>query len=340
VTDFRRALVCHDQCVADSPAITVHRTTTLAPSRLALIADRLASGALSWDLDVARLAHLALTSDRERESCICGLDLTGLSWSLRAEAARRDLLPDSVRAVRRDWEARAGPFALAESPRPDGPVEVVHLIDSVALWLAPDSVRAAERLLPSAASVHATAGFELYDLGLVDEARTALAETIARLRALPAVPVVTVSPGAVLMLTEIGPRLGLEPVEAMPLVSRLETRPAVRPQVVTFHDSSLLGRRLGVLEPPRCLLRALGHEVVEMRRTRERAWPSGPRLGYPDPDAARAMAAARVEEAVATGARILVTASPQARHNLAAVGGIEVRDVVELVAEAFGEASG
>ena len=43
----------------------------------------------------------------------------------------------------------------------------------------------------------------------------------------------------------------------------------------------------------------------------------------------------RIDEAVSTGADALVTACPWCRNNFEAAGGIEVTDILDLVAEAM-----
>jgi Fe-S oxidoreductase len=106
----------------------------------------------------------------------------------------------------------------------------------------------------------------------------------------------------------------------------------------------------GVYDAPRDVLAAIpGVELVEMERNREAAWCCGAggacREAFPEYSAATA--AERVVEAAATGAQALVTACSRCELNFAEavaadvasggpVDGIEVHDVLELVALSVG----
>ena len=81
---------------------------------------------------------------------------------------------------------------------------------------------------------------------------------------------------------------------------------------LTYQDPCRLGRHLGVYDAPRQVLAAMpGARVVEMGRTGRDALCCGT-SGFIHCDAmSRRLQAARLEEAVATGARTLVTACPK-----------------------------
>jgi Fe-S oxidoreductase len=106
----------------------------------------------------------------------------------------------------------------------------------------------------------------------------------------------------------------------------------------------------GVYDAPRDILAAIpGVELVEMERSREAAWCCGAggacREAFPEYSAATA--AERIEEAASTGAQALVTACSRCELNFAETvaadtasggpgDGLEVRDVLELVAVSVG----
>jgi Fe-S oxidoreductase len=99
----------------------------------------------------------------------------------------------------------------------------------------------------------------------------------------------------------------------------------------------------GVYGPPRDILRAIpGIELVEMERIKECAWCCGAGGGVYEsyPDFARTTANDRIEEAVATGARALVSACPWCERNftdaMASRGAkLEILDVVTLAGRAL-----
>ncbi|RLF18500.1 MAG: hypothetical protein DRN06_01310 [Thermoprotei archaeon] len=115
--------------------------------------------------------------------------------------------------------------------------------------------------------------------------------------------------------------------------------------VVTYHDPCYLGRRSGVYEEPRKLLKAIrGVKLVEMERSRSRSLcceGGGGRMWFEGPPGRR-LAEVRVVEASSTGASILATACPFCLANLedgVKTAGLEdklrVMDVAELLAQAL-----
>lgn len=121
-------------------------------------------------------------------------------------------------------------------------------------------------------------------------------------------------------------------------------------RVITYHDPCHLGRHIhvtkkktGVYDAPRNLLNAIpGITLKEMVRIKENAWCCGAGGGVKAAfkDLALETAANRLEEAIATGADILVSTCPFCRRNLMdaikeGALSIEFKDVVELLEESI-----
>lgn len=117
---------------------------------------------------------------------------------------------------------------------------------------------------------------------------------------------------------------------------------------VTFHDPCYLGRRNCVYDAPRRVLAAIpGLEVVEMPRNRESALCCGGGGGrmWMETAAGERFAPLRAQEALGTGASILVTACP---HCIACLedslkqsgSSMKVMDVAELAAAAMAAGGG
>jgi glycolate oxidase len=87
---------------------------------------------------------------------------------------------------------------------------------------------------------------------------------------------------------------------------------------VTYHDPCHLGRMLGVIEPPRQILQALGVELVEMEHHGIFSTCCGGGGGVLDVDRSLAVEVAknRIRDAVAVGANIIVTACPTCQPTL------------------------
>ncbi len=84
-------------------------------------------------------------------------------------------------------------------------------------------------------------------------------------------------------------------------------------KVVTFHDPCHVGRSQGLFDEPREILKAIpGIKLIEMPNSREnsRCCGAGGGVKANYPDMAAAIARDRVNEAISTGASMLVTMCP------------------------------
>ena len=115
---------------------------------------------------------------------------------------------------------------------------------------------------------------------------------------------------------------------------------------VTYHDPCYLGRYNGVYDPPRRILAAIGCEVLEMPRNRDRALccgAGGGRIWMEEGQMRERPSEARIREAVSLdGAQIFAVACPKdvtmyrdALKTTALEGKLVVKDVIELVREAM-----
>jgi Fe-S oxidoreductase/nitrate reductase gamma subunit len=114
-------------------------------------------------------------------------------------------------------------------------------------------------------------------------------------------------------------------------------------RAVTYHDPCFLGRRNGVFDAPRNVIRSIpGVRLIEMPRSRERSFCCGGGGGrmWVEATEGEKIAEVRVREAAGTGADMIVTACPFCFTNLDDAvktagfeGRIVVKDLTELVAE-------
>ncbi|MHB9094109.1 MAG: (Fe-S)-binding protein [Eubacteriales bacterium] len=113
---------------------------------------------------------------------------------------------------------------------------------------------------------------------------------------------------------------------------------------ITYHDPCLLGRHIGIYEPPRRIIRAIpGLELVEMGRNRQhsRCCGAGGGLKMANHDLQEAASVYRIRDAEATGAEYLTTPCPTCFSGLS--GGaakiespLKVRHLADLVAQSMG----
>lgn len=115
------------------------------------------------------------------------------------------------------------------------------------------------------------------------------------------------------------------------------------PQKVTYHDPCYLGRHNDVYDQPRDLLKKVsGLELTEMEDSGKRSLccgGGGGRIWMDTPQEER-FSDLRLKQAHATGARVLATACPycitnfeESRLNLEYEDVLEVKDIVEIVAD-------
>ncbi len=106
---------------------------------------------------------------------------------------------------------------------------------------------------------------------------------------------------------------------------------------ITYHDPCKLARHLDETDEPRDIFKAMkGIKLVEMERSGESAWCPGEGIGVDDicPELAAYAARERINEARATGADCVITASSYAVESLkkAAQGKPKVMHLAEFVA--------
>ncbi|PCN50344.1 hypothetical protein B6U99_04960 [Candidatus Geothermarchaeota archaeon ex4572_27] len=112
---------------------------------------------------------------------------------------------------------------------------------------------------------------------------------------------------------------------------------------VAYHDPCDLARMLGVYEAPRMLVREAAKELIELpgNRANTTCCGGGGLLQAVDNELRLKIARKRVREAVEAGADVLASACPACKSSFVEAAreegaGIEVVDVVELVARAAG----
>lgn len=354
--DLRRNAVSHDQDLFAAPEVMATGRQTLAPSRRALLLELVRIGTLAWTPDVVEAVYGGLNSGVQHAFSVYRGDPAG--WpdeTAYVRAARADIVdagkaPAPVREIAATFEDCGNPFGIDDAAADARPGATVLFVDAATRAIAPEIGDAARRLArracPEVGELSTgTGGYELVDLGLWDQAATAMRATLGRLEELGARTVVSESPEAVVALTSLAPLVGVShDLEIVHLSQWLARRAdglafARLERRATYHDSSRLGRGLGCFDEPRSLLgRIPGLELVEMTYTRAEAIPTGPALGYPFPDAVPAMGERRLREAIATSADLVVVASAYSKRNLQAAAIAappDIRDLAEVLAQAL-----
>jgi heterodisulfide reductase subunit D len=193
-------------------------------------------------------------------------------------------------------------------------------------------------------------GYPMLMAGQLKQAEELIHHNVERMRALGVPKVVATCPSCYHMWHHaypdvIGEPLGFEVVHAVEVLSdlvtegRLELVEPRRTGIVTYHDPCDLGRKGGIYDAPREVLRNVpGYTFVEMQQSGEHALccGGGGDLETFDPDLVEEVAAQRIAQAVEIDATVLVSACPQCVRTLAKAARankvrIRVMDITQFV---------
>lgn len=351
---LRHCAFCHDQCMSATPEAVATGSQAHVVSRVAILGRLLDRGELKWSPATAAPLFYGLNDGWQREYCIFAGDgqrIEPYLRRLRAQAVARGVAPEAVTNALSRARASGNVFGLPASPRSDTQTgnKVAYLHDAATRFLTPAVVDAAHNVLEMAGTPPSdlpveSGGMVEFDLGDEDAARRAAMAVADAIDTSGASVIVTTDPTLAYVIRFGYPVLGIATtVPVMHLTEFLIERPVLSsagPSLdVVFHDPPWLARGLGVVDAPREILRRVGGvNLLEPMMAGRLAASDGPLAGYPDADAAYAIARERVEELRATGADLIVSASPYSESNLAAAAGgsIEVVDVAEFLASRIG----
>jgi len=326
----------------------------------------LETGLLSWDSEgVTGILYQAFLDGLPQEWCEGNYDFDEMVIDARKTLVTKGLAPAAVSHIALRIGETGNPYGIQEKEipyllgsSPTSPPEVVVFLGSSARVQRPQTVLALGKILRALGisfevlEDEADCGFLSYQLGDFKSAGELAKNVAASLARCRAKKLISLSASAYRMFTTRYTRFGAPLPEGMSVVHVTEflsdlltqARLALKRKIhskVTYHDPCCLARFTYVLDPPRKVLRALaGDNFVEMDWSGKKARSCGGCGGVPFtyPEISEKAARIRVEEALRTGARILSSADPECEHHLSGAvqkGEIEVKDLVELVADAL-----
>jgi hypothetical protein len=344
---------CHDQCLFGTVEVFARGTQSLATSRKALLMLQIAQGTMTWTPSAIDVVYSALDSRIQHAMCVHRgreggwPDETEYVRAARHELVQRELEPIWVRRIRATARKTGNPYGAPEDKMRPG----------VMVLLADAATRQWDRSWRSNwASIgrllgldvgwigQGSSGFELLDLGYIEDARSAAVELRDAIAAVKADQMICDAPEAVWMIEHVWPSwgLGLEiPVRhsSVWLAERNESlrRPSDG-QVVAYHDAAVLARDLAVIDQPRAVLEALGVTLIEFVRRGNEVLPAGSYHGVAQGSWLTQLAADRTASAVALGADAIVAGSPFDLGSLTGHG-LPVFGFLRLVADRLASAA-
>lgn len=195
-------------------------------------------------------------------------------------------------------------------------------------------------------------GYPLYGAGMKDRVAELARHNIEQARALAPQTLVATCSSCYHTWRHLYPEytnggFGFEVLHASEYLARLieegRIKMAALPWVVTYHDPCDLGRKNGVYEAPRSIIRSIpGMTLREMADNREEALccGGGGDVAMMEADVTEHIAERRLAQAVATGAEAIISSCQQCKRTLLQAARktktrIRVLDVTELVWQAM-----
>jgi heterodisulfide reductase subunit D len=190
------------------------------------------------------------------------------------------------------------------------------------------------------------------EMGYVEQSRAFAEHNVADWRAVGARRIIAIEPHDYVHFTEdypayFGDDFDFEVVQIIDLVAELIREGRLKlekpiDRVATYHDPCRLNKRKGIHEAPREILRAIpGLTLKDVDHVTQWAYCSGGGGGLPieKPEITAEISRRRLEKAAELEVDTLVSACVWSERPLSAAGeerGIEVKDIIELVAESAG----
>jgi Fe-S oxidoreductase len=196
-------------------------------------------------------------------------------------------------------------------------------------------------------------GYPMFINGEIDRARELIEHNVEAVHAMGAKKVVATCPSCFHFWKHAYPSalgvadLGLEVQHATEFLAELVEADKLPlreiHQTATYHDPCDLGRKEGVFEAPRRILRRIpGLEFVEMSENRggSHCCGGGGNLETFAPDLSKAVARSRIQQAAEVGAGLLISACQQCERTLGNAARAErlrirVKDITELILDAM-----
>ncbi len=362
-------------CLAVCPTYRVLGRETESPRGRVALARAWSDGRLTPGAHTAELVYRCALCGACKVACPTGLEVDEVLLGLRRRLAGGGLLPEGLarlqgaveakhnilgedQSARELWRESAG--AALAAPRPAPMVYFVGCVSalfpsSYALPLQTTRLlRAAGLDFSLLGGQEWCCGYPLHLNGREDAIGEIAADLVRRVTGLGASTLVTSCPSCYQAWKIIYPRLlGEMPLEVLHVSEvllravqegRLQLQGEAA-QRVAYHDPCDLGRRAGLFDPPRELLRAIpGLELAEMRDRRENSLccGGGGNMETAAPGLVEEASARRLGQALEVNASAIITACPQCRRTLTAAARrakarVRVWDLAEIVGKAVPE---
>jgi Fe-S oxidoreductase len=265
---------------------------------------------------------------------------------VRKEAVKRGVIIPEVKAIMGSLSKYDNPYGekRASAKAPSKEAELIYFPGCTAELREKEIISATIAVVEKAGvNVHALkglcCGWPALQMG-DEEGFLRLAKRIERaLEACEGKILLVGCPSCFEYLTKIYPERGIklkvkimhESTFFLDLLKDGKLRVKIIHERVAYHDPCALGRKMGIYDEPREVLRSLGLQVVEPEKTRESATCCG---GGGMVEKSLKVAQKRKKELLSTGAELLVTACPTCKMMFNKTK-LQVQDLSELLAKSL-----
>lgn len=350
IDNCRYCLMCRHTC----PVGHVTHLESLTPHGWALLIASTRRGLATWQTETVDVLYKCADCGNCHTHCVTEQPLPEAIAAARAEVVRLGLAPAVVGELDRALREWGNPYA-AESPRAlAGRGDTALFVGDEARYLRPSSLESALKLLKAAGIEPVLIGDGINNgylagsLGLPDTARDLVRANLAELQASGAQRLLVLSAGdyyafqtMIEWRLEMKPQLTATVQEVTALLAdclaegSLSLRAGQSPSYA-YIDPTHANRVPGHYEAPRRLLDAVwpaGRRELFWRA--DRTHPAGNvALAFTQPELAARLTKARLADAAASGAQVIVTEDPGTLVHLerhAGEFGLQVRGLYEVL---------
>ncbi len=351
--EYLRCIRC-GKCLSVCPIYRETRIESLSPRGRVALYRAVGERELTTSDVYANRFYNCLMCEACRQVCPSGVKLDVILTQVRVDLAHSGLLPESLQRLD-ETIATAGNISgegneqrlgwtqnMARPPAGldhDGPADVVYFVGCVSsLFPASYSIPQSLVQVMEHAGVDYTllgeeercCGYPMYLNGEGDRAAEVARHNVAAVRATGAHRVVMSCPSCHHMWKHTYPELlgeeemaDIEVLHETELMAELAREGKLRfkpwPVTITYHDSCDLGRKSGIFEPPRDVLRAIPElKLVEMADHHENSLccGGGGNLETYNRDLAQSLPRRRLEQAQDSGAKYIAVSCQQCKRTL------------------------
>jgi fumarate reductase (CoM/CoB) subunit B len=350
----RYCFMCRFSC----PTFLATKRESVTPRGYALLLTMIEKGTQEWTEDITSAFYQCSLCGLGREHCEYSWPEDEMVRKARAQIVSTNHAPQKVKNVAgrflKNGEPWLDPVSLPMNlPKP----EVLFLAGCQTREHNPEIIFATAQVLQSIGikwsvlSEESCCGGGLYDLGFFAEAKEKAKQLSDQIKNLKPGMIVTGCAHCYRTLKEFHPAWGIDYPKNTKILhiseflfqmveeGRLKLDNVQEKGNLGYHDPCMLGRKMGVYEAPRNLIKAVSGQLpIELFHNKEQAecCGAGTAIFQVEPDVARKVASNRLERVKEAGIDTLVTACQNCKTNLRDANqreDIRVLDLVELVAQ-------